>query len=92
MIGTDVAKGASLLSQGQLVAIPTETVYGLAANALDPQAVSEIYGVKNRPRFNPLILHCASRDDAKKYEKLIDETADEISDFVEKAKSENLSQ
>ncbi len=67
MIGTDVAKGASLLSLGQLVAIPTETVYGLAANALDPQAVSEIYRVKNRPHFNPLILHCASIDDAKKY-------------------------
>ena len=69
MIGTDVAQVASLLSQGQLVAVPTETVYGLAANALDPQAVSEIYRVKNRPQFNPLILHCASIDDAKKYVK-----------------------
>lgn len=67
MIGTDVAKAASLLSEGQLVAIPTETVYGLAANALDPKAVAEIYSVKNRPQFNPLILHCASIDEAKKY-------------------------
>jgi len=67
MISTDVAKAASLLSKGELVAVPTETVYGLAANALDPQAVSSIYTVKNRPRFNPLILHCASTDEAKKY-------------------------
>jgi L-threonylcarbamoyladenylate synthase len=67
MIGTDVAKAASLLSQGQLVAIPTETVYGLAANALDPHAVTEIYKVKNRPQFNPLILHCANLIEAKKY-------------------------
>ena len=67
MIGTDVAKAASLLSQGQLVAVPTETVYGLAANALDPHAVTEIYKVKNRPQFNPLILHCANLIEAKKY-------------------------
>lgn len=69
MIGTDVAKAASLLAAGKLVAIPTETVYGLAANALDPHAVSQIYTVKNRPQFNPLILHCACIAEAQKYTK-----------------------
>ncbi len=67
MIGTNVAQGASFLSQGQLIAIPTETVYGLAANALSYEAVTEIYRVKNRPKFNPLILHCANIDEAKNY-------------------------
>ncbi len=67
MIGTDVVKAASLLIAGKLVAIPTETVYGLAANALNHEAVSQLYTVKNRPQFNPLILHCASIEEAKKY-------------------------
>jgi len=67
MIGTDVARAASLLQKGKLVGIPTETVYGLAANALNPEAVAEIYRVKNRPTFNPLILHCASIEQAKKW-------------------------
>ena len=48
---------AQLLQQGQVVAIPTETVYGLAANALDPQAVRKIFAAKNRPADNPLIVH-----------------------------------
>lgn len=59
-IGTDVRKAAQLLKQGKLVAIPTETVYGLAANALNQEAVLRIYEAKNRPQFDPLILHCAS--------------------------------
>ncbi|HHJ50899.1 MAG TPA: L-threonylcarbamoyladenylate synthase type 1 TsaC, partial [Phaeodactylibacter sp.] len=45
------------LEAGQLVAIPTETVYGLAANALNEEAVLEIFRVKNRPAFDPLIVH-----------------------------------
>lgn len=59
-IGTDTAFAASLLRQGQLVAIPTETVYGLAANALDAEAVLRIFEVKNRPAFDPLIVHISS--------------------------------
>lgn len=51
-------KAAYLLRQGYLVAIPTETVYGLAANAFSDQAVAKIYSLKNRPSFNPLIIHC----------------------------------
>ena len=50
---------AELLQQGQLVAIPTETVYGLGANGLDPEAVAKIFAAKGRPQDNPLILHIA---------------------------------
>ena len=60
MIGTDLRYAASLLTAGTPVAIPTETVYGLAANALQPEAVAEIFAIKNRPHFNPLIIHTHS--------------------------------
>lgn len=70
-IGTDVAYAAELLSQGQIVAIPTETVYGLAANALNPDAVLRIYEAKHRPRFNPLILHVPSIEAFELYAKEI---------------------
>lgn len=53
-------QAALLLKSGKLVAIPTETVYGLAGNALDEKAVLAIFEAKNRPHFNPLILHCGS--------------------------------
>lgn len=53
----DIALAASLLRQGKLVAIPTETVYGLGANGLDADAVSRIFAAKGRPQDNPLILH-----------------------------------
>ena len=56
-IGEDVGRAARLLSTGEVVAIPTETVYGLAGNALDPTAVAKIFAVKKRPAFNPLIVH-----------------------------------
>ena len=67
MIGNDVAHAARLLEQGKLVAIPTETVYGLAGNALDINSIGEIYRVKNRPSFNPLILHVPNLETAQKY-------------------------
>lgn len=54
-----VRAAARLLRAGELVAIPTETVYGLAANALDPAAVETIFRVKGRPNDNPLIVHIA---------------------------------
>jgi len=56
-IGTDITKAKALLESGALVAIPTETVYGLAGNALDPDAVTQIFAVKERPQFDPLIVH-----------------------------------
>lgn len=55
-----LAPAAAALRNGRLVAFPTETVYGLGANALDPQAVAEIFSVKGRPADNPLIVHVAS--------------------------------
>jgi L-threonylcarbamoyladenylate synthase len=50
---------AELIRRGELVAFPTETVYGLGANALDPAAVERIYAAKRRPHTSPLIVHCA---------------------------------
>src|SRR5207253_8629940 len=52
-----VGKAAALLEAGQVVALPTETVYGLAADALNPEAVARIFEAKERPRFDPLIVH-----------------------------------
>jgi L-threonylcarbamoyladenylate synthase len=60
MIIKDLQLAIDLLVAGKLVAIPTETVYGLAANAFDGLAVAQIYQAKNRPQFNPLILHSNS--------------------------------
>ena len=56
-IGNDIGRAKALLEAGDLVAIPTETVYGLAGNALDKNAVIKIFEVKNRPSFDPLIVH-----------------------------------
>jgi L-threonylcarbamoyladenylate synthase len=61
-IGKDISKAKSLLENGQLVGIPTETVYGLAGNALNPDAVALIFATKNRPDFDPLILHTSSME------------------------------
>ena len=58
---------ARLLEQGELVAIPTETVYGLAANALDADAVARIFIAKNRPTFDPLIVHIAEPENINDY-------------------------
>src|SRR5829696_504672 len=52
-----VAEAAELILAGEPIAIATETVYGLAADATDPNAVARIYEVKGRPSFNPLIVH-----------------------------------
>ena len=55
-----VAAAAAAIGRGELVAMPTETVYGLAADATNPAAVGRIFLAKGRPRFNPLIVHLAS--------------------------------
>jgi L-threonylcarbamoyladenylate synthase len=57
-----VARAVDLLRNGEVVALPTETVYGLAADALKPIAVAKIFEAKDRPRFDPLIVHLPSRD------------------------------
>ena len=66
-IGIDIEKAKQILQQGGLVAIPTETVYGLAANGIDANAVLKIFEAKNRPHFDPLILHTNSIDKVKNY-------------------------
>lgn len=65
--GSDVLFASALLRRGDLVAIPTETVYGLAGNALDAGAVLKIYAAKNRPQFNPLIVHLANAGEMQRY-------------------------
>lgn len=76
--GEDILKAAAFLKEGELVAIPTETVYGLAANALNEDAVLKIYAAKNRPQFNPLIMHVASFEQAKQYIKDIPAEAEQL--------------
>lgn len=65
--GTDIRMAAHWLGEGECVGIPTETVYGLAANALNVHAVSKVFKVKQRPDFDPLIVHVASLEQADLY-------------------------
>jgi len=74
-IGEDIEHAKELLLQSELVAIPTETVYGLGGNALDEIALTRIFAVKNRPRFDPLILHIASYHDVENIAKIFPDDA-----------------
>ncbi len=74
-IGKDIIKAKQLLENGNLVAIPTETVYGLAGNALDPTAVVKIFTVKNRPHFDPLIVHVSNLEQTNNLVESIPEKA-----------------
>lgn len=67
VINRDIAMAKELLEKGNVVAIPTETVYGLACNALNEKAIDKIYRVKERPKNNPLIIHISSIDQLEKY-------------------------
>lgn len=60
-----LTKADKVLQAGGLVGVPTETVYGLAGDATNPQAVAKIFELKGRPSFNPLILHCSDLDQAQ---------------------------
>src|SRR3990172_302230 len=62
-----IAEAAALLRAGELVAFPTETVYGLGADALDPLAVARVFEAKDRPSFDPLIVHIAAVGELKRY-------------------------
>ncbi len=64
-IGTNIQTAAELLRKGEVVAIPTETVYGLAANAYNEAAVLKIFQAKQRPAFDPLIVHVHSLEQVK---------------------------
>lgn len=63
----NIAKAAQVIKDGGLVAMPTETVYGLGANVYDAQAVARIFEVKRRPTFDPLISHIADFDALPEY-------------------------
>lgn len=62
----DIKLAAKIIDEGGLVAFPTETVYGLGANALNPEAVGKVYAAKGRPSDNPMIVHIASKEDLAK--------------------------
>ena len=62
-----IRRAGEALRRGDIVAFPTETVYGLGANALDPSAVVKVFAAKARPRFNPLIVHVLGVEDAETY-------------------------
>lgn len=94
----DIVNVGNMLSQGKVVAFPTETVYGLGANALDEEAVKKIYIAKGRPSDNPLILHVSDKGDVKNLWEDVDEDTLKLMDkfwpgsltIVRKAKIENI--
>jgi len=61
-ISNNISRAVELLKLGEIVALPTETVYGLAGNALNPEAIAKIFTAKNRPQDNPLIVHVTGMD------------------------------
>jgi len=75
MITTSIQKAVEALNKGEIVAIPTETVYGLAANIYNEQALKAIFSTKKRPAFNPLIVHIESINHLEKVAKNIPEIA-----------------
>jgi L-threonylcarbamoyladenylate synthase len=74
----DLKKAAHILKDGGLVAFPTETVYGIGANALDEVAVSKIYKAKGRPSDNPLIIHIGTLEELNLYAKYVPDYAEQL--------------
>lgn len=79
-----VDEAVRLLREGEVVALPTETVYGLAANALDPAAVTKIFEAKERPTFDPLIVHLPHKDQLDLIAEVPQEIAPTIKRLVER--------
>ena len=77
-----VNRAVELLNAGEAVALPTETVYGLAANALNPDAVAKIFAAKERPSFDPLIVHIARRHHLTELAVIPQEIADAVEKIV----------
>ena len=73
-------QAAEILKRGGLVAFPTETVYGLGGDALDPEASKKIYSAKGRPSDNPLIVHISDFSDLERIAKTVPEDARKLSD------------
>lgn len=77
-----VRDATALLRAGEIVALPTETVYGLAADAFNPAAVAKVFAAKERPSFDPLIVHIASRSDLKRVAVVPDDIADAVNQLL----------
>jgi L-threonylcarbamoyladenylate synthase len=80
-IGQDIERAKKLLESGHLVSIPTETVYGLAGNALNPDAVAKIFQTKKRPTFDPLIVHT---DELSKVHQFVKEVPEQLKVLADK--------
>jgi len=76
------AKAVTLLRAGEIVALPTETVYGLAADALNPVAVAKIFEAKERPSFDPLIVHLPDRDWLERVAKIDNQSRELIEKLI----------
>ena len=76
----EIDQAAQILSAGGLVAFPTETVYGLGADALNEKAVAKVYAAKGRPSDNPMIVHISSKDDLSMLTVEITEDMEKLSD------------
>lgn len=74
----DLVRAAEIIRQGGLVAFPTETVYGLGANALDAVAVAQIFELKGRPRFDPLIVHVARPEELQELVEQVPQSAADL--------------
>jgi L-threonylcarbamoyladenylate synthase len=79
---TAIPRAVALLQRGEPVALPTETVYGLAADALNPIAAAKIFEAKDRPRFDPLIVHLPSRDWLERVAKIDDELRGSVEKLI----------
>jgi L-threonylcarbamoyladenylate synthase len=75
-----ISRAADLLRSGRLIAFPTETVYGLGADATNPQAVGKIFSAKGRPATNPLIVHVSGAEVARRYAKQWPQTAQKLAE------------
>jgi L-threonylcarbamoyladenylate synthase len=75
IIGEDIKQAIDVLMAGDVVGLPTETVYGLAGNAYNAEAITKIFTVKNRPTFDPLIVHTSSIERVQEFVKEIPEQA-----------------
>ena len=76
----EIKQAAEIIKEGGLVAFPTETVYGLGADALNAEAVGKVYAAKGRPSDNPMIVHISSKDDVLKLTPEITEDMQELMD------------
>ena len=75
-----ILHAAERLGAGEIVAFPTETVYGLGANALNEKAVAKVFAAKNRPEFDPLIVHIGDKEAASQYVTTLDPRARQLMD------------